>query len=274
MVDVSGLTNIGGAIYFAAAGQQDEYGQYKRDLWKTDGTAIGTVKVTSFPALSTSPVMDNIFILGGLNRSVLVGLLISYFDSELWTTDGTESGTQMLSFIPYDNFLESTAINNILYFTTSTARLWRSDGTVCGTYPALSHARLGDLTDSNGQMFLAYETASVGRELFSFDPEPSPCTTVVERTNTDTTSPGNGNEENVISYPNPFVDEFSLRLNGRKGESYRAMITDVQGRRQGDVMQLQFNVQYNLGLGLVPGVYILIVVTPNEKVVKKIMKSL
>ena len=39
-------------------------------------------------------------------------------------------------------------------------------------------------------------------------------------------------------------------------------------------MQLQFNVQYNLGLGLVPGVYILIVVTPNEKVVKKIIKSL
>ena len=274
VIDVRQLTNIDNTLYFLAAGEKDEWGQYNRDLWKSNGTANGTLKIRSFAGALESPLMDDISILGGLNGSVLLGMQVSYWDEELWKTDGTLEGTQLLSPPYYSlGFLEPTVMDNILYFRTR-SRLWRSDGTVCGTYLELSQVGLGDLTYSNGKMLLAYEPRSVGRELFIFTPTPSTCDTPLVGANGEPVSSTSSEGEYIDSYPNPFLTEFSVRLNGREGESYQVVIMDLNGIQQGDIMQLQFNMEYNLGARLRPGIYSLVIKKYGETITKKIVKSL
>jgi ELWxxDGT repeat protein len=273
VMDIRQLTNIDNTLYFVAAGAKDQWGQYERNVWKSNGTGTGTVKVASFPGLFATATMDDIFILGGVNGSVIVGLLTSYFDSEVWKTNGTEVGTQMLASLPTDQFLESTVINGVLYFTPSIADLYRTDGTVCGTYWVIGHAQLGDITYSNGRILLAYHSQAVGRELFRLIPAPSGCEALVQSASLDEISEDFANEEKVISYPNPFASEFSLRVNGDHGESYEATIIDARGMHHGNGMQLESNMTYNLGSELTPGLYILIIEKPHERIVKKILKS-
>jgi ELWxxDGT repeat protein len=272
VMDIRQLTNIDNTLYFLAAGAKNQWGQYARNVWKSDGTSTGTVKVASFPGLSGSLAMDDIFILGGVNGSVIVGMLTSYFDSEVWKTDGTEAGTEMLASLGTNQFLESTVIDDVLYFTSSITDLFRTDGTVCGTYWVIGVAELGDITYSNGKILLAYHSPSVGRELFQLIPEPSGCEALVQGASMEV-SQGIANEETVIAYPNPFTREFSIRVNGDQGESYETTIIDARGIHQGDVLQLQSNTIYNLGSELTPGFYILIINKPHERIVKKILKS-
>jgi hypothetical protein len=203
----------------------------------------------------------------------LIGLFTMYFDNELWKTDGTQTGTEIISTLYGGDFLESTVVNNVLYFTTGIARLWRTDGSVCGTYQVLAHAQLGDVTYANGKILLAYQSPTVGRELFIFTPSPSGCEPLVQGASLDQIPQVIADEENVISYPNPFVNEFSIRVNGDEGESCQAIIVDAKGVQQGDIMQLQSNREYNLGSELIPGVYVLILNKPDRRIVQKIMKQ-
>ncbi|MFM9073267.1 MAG: ELWxxDGT repeat protein, partial [Cyanobium sp.] len=62
------------------------------------------------------------------------------YDSYLWRSDGTEAGTQPLSFISSPNISSTFAADSYFYFTIPGSRvhsldLWRSDGTVAGTVP-------------------------------------------------------------------------------------------------------------------------------------------
>ena len=113
------------------------------ELWKSDGTASGTVMVKDINTGSDS----------GLNPSTTVRKLTAvgntlYFEAndgtngtELWKSDGTASGTVMVkdtvagggSFV----FDSLTAVGNTLYFRASDGtngiELWKSDGTASGT---------------------------------------------------------------------------------------------------------------------------------------------
>jgi ELWxxDGT repeat protein len=60
---------------------------------------------------------------------------------ELWMTDGTVAGTELVEAIPGSSVTEAVALNGILYFLVTTYdddgevwRLWRSDGTPEGTF--------------------------------------------------------------------------------------------------------------------------------------------
>ena len=83
------LLNMGGALYFPA---NDGTGGY--ELWKSDGTAVGTVQVkdiwagigSSIPTLLTSINGNLTFV---ANDGVTGG--------ELWQSDGTAAGTQLVA---------------------------------------------------------------------------------------------------------------------------------------------------------------------------------
>jgi ELWxxDGT repeat protein len=92
-------------------------------LWKSDGTAAGTVLVTS-------PGAENL-IAGN-------GFLYFTRDAELWRSDGTAAGTVRVTTVDPN----PTALSNVggsLFFTTDNpsrtgdSELWRSDGTAGGT---------------------------------------------------------------------------------------------------------------------------------------------
>ncbi len=135
----TGLTALNDVLIFSAVG-----GGKGRELWRSDGTSAGTVRVMDIrPGKRGSGIY-------GITR---VGDL-AYFSArdgvhgdELWVTDGTALGTHMVKdIIPgpgsgnpqsVSDHADRIAVDvlGIAYFTTySDYRLWRSDGTEQGTY--------------------------------------------------------------------------------------------------------------------------------------------
>ena len=145
-----------GALYFIA--RDADHGI---EIWKSDGTVGGTVRLTDFvqdPWLGPSQLTR----LGDT-------LYFTYFDvengAELWRTDGSVGGTVRIADpdpgYPYNSITNLTAMGNAVYFIASDlaqgAELWTSDGTAAGTHivrdirPGASGADIRELrTIQNG----------------------------------------------------------------------------------------------------------------------------
>lgn len=190
-VDYDYTADGNGVVYFKAAGNT---GLTDRELWKSDGTAAGTVLVKDiYPGTSTSE-------LDGSSKVMLNGIL--YFTAadpnlgrELWRSDGTAAGTYMVKDIYPGTFLSSEAFilgvaGNTIYLQATSPtylrELWKSDGTAAGTvlvkdiYPGVS----GNGLPGNYQA--SYSTAVGGILLF----QATTSSAGVELWRTDGTDPG------------------------------------------------------------------------------------
>jgi ELWxxDGT repeat protein len=150
-----------------------------RELWKTDGTAAGTVMVKDIhPTGSSDP--------SGL--AVMNGRLYFAADDgvhgrELWTSDGTAAGTTMVRDVnpgPSSGMLlypYLADIGGVLLFAghrrETGVELWRSDGTAAGTY-ALQDIAPGPASSLpyvlgrvGLRIYLSANDGVHGRELFS-----------------------------------------------------------------------------------------------------------
>lgn len=131
----SGIQEFDGAVFFNASAQGSSNG-----LWRTDGTAAGTVKVPK--AVDGISAWDP--------RQFVEAGGIRYFAawktgvaSRLWKTDGTGDGTSPvdnLPGVPFPNTPENlTECGGLLYFSVQHGNnevvVWRSDGTKDGTIP-------------------------------------------------------------------------------------------------------------------------------------------
>ena len=131
----SDLTAVGNTLFFVAT--DDTNG---KELWKSDGTAAGTVMVKDINSGSSDSSPSDLTVIG----STL------YFQAndgtngkELWKSDGTSSGTVMVKDIRIGSGSSAgslsylTAIGSTLYFRandgTNGVELWKSDGTASGT---------------------------------------------------------------------------------------------------------------------------------------------
>lgn len=107
-------------------------GIHGTQLWVTDGTAVGTVRVTNFP---TGP--------GAIFRWFVTMADLTVFvvergsSLELWRTDGTPNGTFLLHAGTVSSGLlypvADTAHGPVLFFADN-GTTWRTDGTVAGTF--------------------------------------------------------------------------------------------------------------------------------------------
>ncbi|MDP5093312.1 MAG: T9SS type A sorting domain-containing protein [Polaribacter sp.] len=112
------------------------------ELWKTDGTLSNTNLVKDIYSDNTLWEKSS-----GVNNFIKVGATI-YFTAkdiihgyELWKTDGSEAGTQLIKDIYPGNNNNSppsnlTEFNNQLYFVQSdgvSRQVWKTDGTEVGT---------------------------------------------------------------------------------------------------------------------------------------------
>ena len=134
--------NIGNYLFFKATSGLSEsrfYPEYEPDLWVTDGTTNGTVKIGSGSIIKAPYVMSQ---LG--NKVIFYGNDEAH-GSELWVSDGTLAGTHLLkdidtgrgSSMTNDSYSEFVILNDKAYFiaTDDTGKLniWRTDGTEAGT---------------------------------------------------------------------------------------------------------------------------------------------
>ena len=110
------------------------------NLWRTDGTAQGTIKMMTFSQSWPVPNATQNLISGVNGKCIFV-----YGDNnnkELWVCDGTAGGTKLLKDIKPGNALGSNpynlvAMGNYVYFFADDGdhgyELWRTDGTEAGT---------------------------------------------------------------------------------------------------------------------------------------------
>ena len=168
------LLNVNGVLYFYAT---DDL--YQTELWKSDGTAEGTVPFTTFQKnqfISNYPALLKV---GGT-------LFFGAYDSagfELWKTDGTVAGTTLVKDIRpgvYSSGMRHfTEANGVLYFIANDGvhgeEMWRSDGTSAGTYmlkeisPTGWPGVTGRIANINGTIYFTGNDGVHGQELWKSD---------------------------------------------------------------------------------------------------------
>ncbi len=178
------LTGHGRFVYFTA-----DDGDHGSELWRTDGTAAGTTLVRDVcpgecngtPANSPLP---GVLVEAAAGDHVFFAAYDETHGTELWRSDGTAGGTQMVvdlwpgaeSSWP----TQLSAVGSELYFVATAdepARLWRTDGTPAGT------SRVNDvgsaqqswghgptsLTPFGGRLFFVAEEPDGSAELWRTD---------------------------------------------------------------------------------------------------------
>jgi large repetitive protein len=186
------LADSNGTLLFQA-----DDGAAGAELWKTDGTAPGTVQVADLAPGPNGSYPSDLTPLG--SRTL-------FNAGYLWTSDGTSAGTfQLVSLEPgnltragnsvyfvsggtlhktdgtalgtvalhTNNYLyQLSAFGNLLLFASQDAAnnssLWRTDGTPAGTFQ-LGSSRPGSLHKVGSRMFFAAEDPTAGRELWMTD---------------------------------------------------------------------------------------------------------
>ena len=145
-------------------------------MWKSDGTAAGTVQVKSITALKVQ---------ANVNGSLYFGASDVTNGAELWKSDGTTAGTVLVkdirvgstSGLPFFNYM--TNVNGTLFFVadnSSGQELWKSDGTAAGTVlvrdinpgsgSSFGIATSSNLTNVNGTLYFHANDGTNGDELW------------------------------------------------------------------------------------------------------------
>jgi ELWxxDGT repeat protein len=182
----SELTNVDGTLFFDAVGPVGGH-----ELWKSDGTAAGTVIVKDInPGFSSSNPADLTAVGGTLFFSADDGI----HGRELWKSDGTAAGTTMVANINQNPIAggtdegsgpnELTNVNGTLFFLAfdgivrdpdygqSGAQLWKSDGTSTGTVTVAFFQRnsfINQLTAVGDLLFFSGYTIATGKEPWRSD---------------------------------------------------------------------------------------------------------
>jgi trimeric autotransporter adhesin len=173
------MTDLNGTLYFTVSDNV-----HGRELWKSDGTAAGTVLVKdirtgSSPSMFPSSYMINA---GGTLYFQAYTEATGY---ELWKSDGTSEGTVLVKdinpgskdgFWSYSFF---TWMNGFLYFQAQSTdydlELWKTDGTTNGTV-LVKDIAIGrgsgpeKFVNNNGILyFTAYDEESEKQQLWKSD---------------------------------------------------------------------------------------------------------
>jgi ELWxxDGT repeat protein len=169
----SNYVNVDGIAYFSGHYQND----YLPELWKSDGTAEGTLFVKDINPNETYYYAEErgSFPGGfaGLNGKVVFAATTEYDGRELWITDGSREGTMQLKDIlrgsVSSNPRQLTRLGENIYFIAG-SRLWRTDGTTEGTQLVSNWARSPDgLVLFKDKLYFSAEDATHGRELWTSD---------------------------------------------------------------------------------------------------------
>jgi ELWxxDGT repeat protein len=269
--DITRMIATDNTVIFAAL---NELG--KISLWKTNGLAAGTIKLrdfetTNFPMMLGAAGANAFFLLYNGNTNV-----------ELWKTNGLAGGTTKLKTFPGQFFtpdnsdwelVPAAASGNILYFYSNSPiggfALYRTDGTVSGTYAIPFPGDIYEMTESGGYVYLSARTQEDGVELYRIE-DSFHATASVRRINEEETS--EFQEKNISGYPNPFKSDLTLRVDGQENESFKLNVVAMDGKTVSEDVLLTCNVSHTVGESWKTGIYLLQIWQNNKLITKKVSK--
>jgi len=162
-------------LYFRATN-----GTNGSELWRSDGTEVGTYMVKDIYTGASNSVASNFTVYNNILYFRATNGTNGY---ELWRSDGTTAGTYIVKDIgagttdSNPNYL--TVSNNIFYFKatyeTSGTELWRSDGTDAGTYmvkninPGSASPLFSRFQNYNNILYFGATDGTNGSELWRSD---------------------------------------------------------------------------------------------------------
>ena len=172
------FTEVNDKLYFTA--DDDKNG---KELWVTDGTTEGTQLLKDIDPSTSDSKGSYPGDLTEFNNKLYFRAGDDETGYELWVSDGTTKGTQLLKDLypgsssgfrpsPYNSFPEDfTEFNNKLYFTAADDKngkeLWVTDGTAENTQ-LLKDIAPADLTELNGKLYFSAGDET-GNELWVTD---------------------------------------------------------------------------------------------------------
>ncbi|MFP2924645.1 ELWxxDGT repeat protein [Pyxidicoccus sp. 3LG] len=133
----SDLVAMGGKLYFSGA---TDMGGMDTELWRSDGTAKGTRRVSDLRPGEKGSAPSGFAIVG---RRLFFSADDGQHGRELWVSDGTEAGTRLFADLESGtggSFPERlTEVQDNLFFSATTTgqgrEPWTSNGTSVGTVP-------------------------------------------------------------------------------------------------------------------------------------------
>ncbi len=188
------FTNYKGKLFFAGSDGADfeTPGGHGTELWKSDGTAVGTELVNDIYITGTSLIPTSSYPaeLKVIDNLIWFAAARAETGKELFRSDGTFDGTYLVADInpgpeASSNPADFTKVNDVIFFSAATneagRELWRTDGTEAGTYLILDMNDGGEvsgpdyvpfdsnpeyLINYNGRLFFAATTRYGGNELW------------------------------------------------------------------------------------------------------------
>ncbi|TRX25223.1 T9SS type A sorting domain-containing protein [Flavobacterium franklandianum] len=260
------LTNVNGTLFFSACDSEIDSNRQNFELWKTDGTAVGTVKVKEIRNGTVSSFLNG---LTNANGTLYFVANDGINGKEVWKSDGTEAGTTLLKdlyagVIGSEPF-EFTYINGTIYFVANDGitgrQIFKTDGTANGTTGVNILNLIGDppsnLINVNGKLFFTARIGVYGTELWVLD------------TNLLATLKNTIMESKFSIFPNPVKDILTIQ-NSDSRSFEKVIISDLTGKKV--LEQNSGSNTINLEK-LQNGMYLLQIISDGKSTVSKFIKN-
>lgn len=235
-------------------------------LYKTDGTAAGTVKLATISILENQE-SPNPFLVNGKLLYTPAG--DNGFSIGLQVSDGTATGTQKI-VNPFSSVRPQylTSVGNKVYFTGTDAakgkELWISDGTAAGSkafldlVPGANSSNITNLFNLNGILYFVANIDKNGYELYKINPSVGTNDLAILK--------------NAISVaPNPMQDFLNIKIENPETEANITLI-DATGKTI-STQKTQYDTTLNLNTENLPtGIYFVEYRTSNGIQIEKVVK--